>query len=167
MELEHIDEEEKENRCKSLSDNNEELGGSDPANCEGTSAKESECITKPTSSLPQNKEELERTIKNIHGTITGDILPRLHKCLASTVILMFGAQQVCVVWGVRGALSDCFLAIIDFFFFSISTFYNSLPFSCHLEVHLLQLGNTFLNYDFHVVDICFSISEVDISKTGY
>ncbi|XP_015982509.2 small subunit processome component 20 homolog isoform X1 [Rousettus aegyptiacus] len=84
MELEHIDEEEKENRCKSLSDNNEELGGSDPANCEGTSAKESECITKPTSSLPQNKEELERTIKNIHGTITGDILPRLHKCLAST-----------------------------------------------------------------------------------
>lgn len=113
MELEHIDEEEKENRCRSLSDNNEELGIPDPDNCEGTSAKESECITKSTSSLPQNKEELERTIKNIHGTITGDILPRLHKCLASTVILVFGAQQVCVDWGACGTLSDSFLTIID------------------------------------------------------
>uniref|UniRef100_A0A2K6GGT3 UTP20 small subunit processome component n=1 Tax=Propithecus coquereli TaxID=379532 RepID=A0A2K6GGT3_PROCO len=82
MELEHTGEEEKENTCKSLSDS-EELGNADPANSEGT-AKESECVTKSVSFLPRNKEELERTIKNIQGTITGDILPRLHKCLAST-----------------------------------------------------------------------------------
>uniref|UniRef100_A0A2K6K485 UTP20 small subunit processome component n=1 Tax=Rhinopithecus bieti TaxID=61621 RepID=A0A2K6K485_RHIBE len=83
MELEQVDEEEKENTCKSLSDQ-EQPGTPDPADSGGTSAKESECITKPVSFLPQNKEELERTIKNIQGTITGDILPRLHKCLAST-----------------------------------------------------------------------------------
>uniref|UniRef100_A0A2K5J1T7 Uncharacterized protein n=1 Tax=Colobus angolensis palliatus TaxID=336983 RepID=A0A2K5J1T7_COLAP len=83
MELEHVDEEEKENTCKSLSDQ-EQPGTPDPADPGGTSAKESECITKPVSFLPQNKEELERTIKNIQGTITGDVLPRLHKCLAST-----------------------------------------------------------------------------------
>ncbi|XP_057596489.1 small subunit processome component 20 homolog isoform X2 [Hippopotamus amphibius kiboko] len=82
MELEQMDEDEKEDGCKTLSDNNEEL--ENPADCEGTAAKESECITKPISFLPRNKEELERTIKNIQGTITGDILPRLHKCLAST-----------------------------------------------------------------------------------
>uniref|UniRef100_A0A8C4MP86 UTP20 small subunit processome component n=1 Tax=Equus asinus asinus TaxID=83772 RepID=A0A8C4MP86_EQUAS len=81
MEVEHADEEEKENRCKSLSDNDEELGNPDPADCEGTSVKEAECIAKSISFLPRNKEELEKTIKNIQGTITGDILPRLHKCL--------------------------------------------------------------------------------------
>ncbi|XP_030881758.1 small subunit processome component 20 homolog [Leptonychotes weddellii] len=84
MELEQMDEEEKENKCKSLSDNSQELGNPDPADCEGTSAREPECITESISFLPRNKEELERTIKNIQGTITGDILPRLHKCLAST-----------------------------------------------------------------------------------
>ncbi|XP_014635798.1 PREDICTED: small subunit processome component 20 homolog isoform X1 [Ceratotherium simum simum] len=84
MELEHVDEEEKENRCKSLSNNDEELGNPDPGDCEGTSVKESECITKSISVLPRNKEELEKTIKNIQGAITGDILPRLHRCLAST-----------------------------------------------------------------------------------
>ncbi|VCW66097.1 unnamed protein product [Gulo gulo] len=85
MELEQMDEEEKENKCKSLSeDNSKELQNPDPADCEGTSAREPECITGSVSFLPWNKEELERTIKNIQGTITGDILPRLHKCLAST-----------------------------------------------------------------------------------
>lgn len=106
MDLEQMDEEEKENKCKSLSDNNKELGNPDPADCEGTSAREPECITESLSFLPRNKEELERTIKNIQGTITGDILPRLHKCLASTVILLFGAQDVSVNLGVCGALSD-------------------------------------------------------------
>lgn len=85
MELEHMDEDEKEDECnKTLSDKNEEPENPDPAVYEGTAAKESECITKSISSLPRNKEELERTIENIQGTITGDILPRLHKCLAST-----------------------------------------------------------------------------------
>ncbi|KAI5213125.1 small subunit processome component 20 homolog [Manis pentadactyla] len=84
MESEHMDENEKENKCESSSYSNEERGNPDPADCDGTSAKESECVTKSISFLPRNKEELERTIKNIQGTITGDILPRLHKCLAST-----------------------------------------------------------------------------------
>uniref|UniRef100_A0A8B9WA81 UTP20 small subunit processome component n=1 Tax=Bos mutus grunniens TaxID=30521 RepID=A0A8B9WA81_BOSMU len=85
MELEHMDEDEKEDECnKTLLDKNEEPENPDPADHEGTAAKESECITKSISFLPRNKEELERTIKNIQGTITGDILPRLHKCLAST-----------------------------------------------------------------------------------
>ncbi|XP_059968757.1 small subunit processome component 20 homolog [Mesoplodon densirostris] len=84
MELEHMDEDEKEDGCKTLADKHEELENPDPDDCEGTAAQESECITKSISFLPWNKEELEKTIKNIQGTITGDILPRLHKCLAST-----------------------------------------------------------------------------------
>ncbi|XP_006871187.1 PREDICTED: small subunit processome component 20 homolog [Chrysochloris asiatica] len=60
--------EEKENGCKNLSNDKEEAA----------------LATKSLSCLPQNKEELERTIKNIQGTIMGDILPKLHKCLAST-----------------------------------------------------------------------------------
>ncbi|XP_042637758.1 small subunit processome component 20 homolog [Orycteropus afer afer] len=65
-------------------ENNEELGSPDAAGAEESSAKESGRITESLPFLPQNKEELERTIKSIQGTITGDILPRLHKCLAST-----------------------------------------------------------------------------------
>ncbi|XP_071075127.1 small subunit processome component 20 homolog isoform X2 [Dasypus novemcinctus] len=61
-----------------------EKGSPDATDSKETPTQESECTTKSVSSLPQNKEELERTIKNIQGTITGDILPRLHKCLAST-----------------------------------------------------------------------------------
>lgn len=81
LELELMDEEEKEKECKGVSDTIEDMEASGPAGDE----KESESITKSiSSSLPQNKEELERTIKNIQGAITGDILPRLHKCLAST-----------------------------------------------------------------------------------
>ncbi|XP_033619392.1 small subunit processome component 20 homolog [Fukomys damarensis] len=33
--------------------------------------------------LPRNAEELQRTVEAIHRSVTGDILPRLHKCLAS------------------------------------------------------------------------------------
>uniref|UniRef100_A0A250Y8E9 Small subunit processome component 20 n=1 Tax=Castor canadensis TaxID=51338 RepID=A0A250Y8E9_CASCN len=83
MELEHVEEEEKENTCK-VSDSEEALGTCEPADSDDTVAKESTpCIAKSISFLPQNKEELERTIKTIQGTITGDILPRLHKCLTS------------------------------------------------------------------------------------
>jgi U3 small nucleolar RNA-associated protein 20 len=85
MELEHVEEEEKENTCK-VSDSEEALGTCEPADSDDTVAKESTpCIAKSISFLPQNKEELERTIKTIQGTITGDILPRLHKCLTSMV----------------------------------------------------------------------------------
>lgn len=85
MELEHMDEEEKEEACKSLTDNMEPLEAPEAAGSEGKEAKGQECITNCVSFLPRNKEELERTIKTIQGTITGDILPRLHKCLASAV----------------------------------------------------------------------------------
>ncbi|XP_036923704.1 small subunit processome component 20 homolog isoform X2 [Sturnira hondurensis] len=84
MELEPSGEEEMEDRRESVSGNIEEPGNPDPVDCEGTFEGETECPTKSSSCLPQNKEELERTIKNIQGAITGDILPRLHKCLAST-----------------------------------------------------------------------------------
>uniref|UniRef100_A0A8D2CR22 UTP20 small subunit processome component n=1 Tax=Sciurus vulgaris TaxID=55149 RepID=A0A8D2CR22_SCIVU len=84
MEVEHMNEEKKENTSKGLLDSSEALANPDPADSNGTDADESSYITKSVSFLPRNKEELERTIKTIHGTITGDILPRLHKCLAST-----------------------------------------------------------------------------------
>ncbi|KAM7116358.1 small subunit processome component 20 homolog [Molossus nigricans] len=61
-----------------------EPGNPAPADGEGAAAKETECVSQAFSSLPRNKEELEKTIKNIQGAITGDILPQLHKCLAST-----------------------------------------------------------------------------------
>lgn len=82
MELEHVDEEEKEPARKSLSDEKEPLEIPDSGSIAAT---EQECISKSVSFLPRNKEELERTIKTIQGAITGDILPRLHKCLASAV----------------------------------------------------------------------------------
>lgn len=84
MLLENTDEGEKEITHTSLSDDEKEPGNLEPADSEGTAPKESECTTKSVSFLPRNKEELERTIKNIQTTITGEILPRLHKCLAST-----------------------------------------------------------------------------------
>lgn len=85
MELEPMDEEEKEQACKSLSDGKEPLAAPKAADSGGTRATEQERISKSVSFLPRSKEELERTIKTIQGAITGDILPRLHKCLASTV----------------------------------------------------------------------------------
>ncbi|KAM4881703.1 small subunit processome component 20 homolog [Thomomys bottae] len=84
MELEDLDEEEKEEACKQELNNTEAQGAPDSAGSDGTAAKDSACISKPVSFLPRNKEELERTIQTIQGTVTRDILPRLHKCLAST-----------------------------------------------------------------------------------
>ncbi|XP_075407217.1 small subunit processome component 20 homolog [Tenrec ecaudatus] len=78
------DGEEKEGGWAHLSGDTKALRNPDADDPEGTSVTASECVPKSFSCLPQNKEELERTIKNIHGTITGDILPKLHKCLAST-----------------------------------------------------------------------------------
>ncbi|XP_076967884.1 small subunit processome component 20 homolog isoform X2 [Tamandua tetradactyla] len=62
----------------------EQKGNPGAADSEEMPSAESESIPKSVSFLPQNKEELKRTIRNIQGTITEDILPRLHKCLAST-----------------------------------------------------------------------------------
>ncbi|XP_016078659.1 PREDICTED: small subunit processome component 20 homolog isoform X2 [Miniopterus natalensis] len=83
MELEPVDDEEMESRWQGLPDGSEEPGDAGPAG-EGASAKETQCVTTSFSSLPRHQEELERTIKDIRGAVTGDILPRLHKCLAST-----------------------------------------------------------------------------------
>ncbi|XP_036025597.1 small subunit processome component 20 homolog isoform X1 [Onychomys torridus] len=83
MELEHLDEEEKEQTCKSLSDGREPVEVPEAAASGGAATSEQVCSSKPVSFLPRTKEELERTIKTIQGAITGDILPRLHKCLAS------------------------------------------------------------------------------------
>lgn len=83
MEVEDMDEAGKEQASERLSDSKEALGAPEAAASEGTVAKEQECISKSVSFLPRNKEELERTIQTIQGAITGDILPRLHKCLAS------------------------------------------------------------------------------------
>ncbi|XP_028638934.1 small subunit processome component 20 homolog [Grammomys surdaster] len=82
MEVEDMDEE-KEQVSERLSDSKEPLEAPEAAASEGTAAKEKECISKSVSFFPRNKEELERTIKTIQGAVTGDILPRLHKCLAS------------------------------------------------------------------------------------
>lgn len=101
MEVEDMDEE-KEQVSERLSDSKEPLEAPEVAASEGTAAKEQESISKSVSFLPRNKEELGRTIKTIQGAITGDILPRLHKCLASAVRM--GPAGLCepaepVTWG--------------------------------------------------------------------
>lgn len=96
MEVEDMDEAGKEQASERLSDSKEALGAPEAAASEGTVAKEQECISKSVSFLPRNKEELERTIQTIQGAITGDILPRLHKCLASAVRSGAGRPQVCM-----------------------------------------------------------------------
>lgn len=139
MELEHLDEEEMENRCESVSGNNEAAGNPDPVNCEGTSAKETECTTKSSSCLPQSKEELERTIKNIQGTVTGDILPRLHKCLASTVITVSGTQEVSELGCLQGPVSLRSVLFIDFSFW---IFLSSQHFTIHLLSHVVIFSSS-------------------------
>ncbi|XP_039210035.1 small subunit processome component 20 homolog [Crotalus tigris] len=42
-------------------------------------------VTKAPSFLPRNKEELECLIKHIQETVTGNILPKLHRCLIAKV----------------------------------------------------------------------------------
>ncbi|XP_026548510.1 small subunit processome component 20 homolog [Notechis scutatus] len=53
-----------------------------PANEEDEDFKK---VTKPPSFLPRNKEELECLIKHIQQTVTGNILPKLHRCLIAKV----------------------------------------------------------------------------------
>ncbi|EHB06649.1 Small subunit processome component 20-like protein [Heterocephalus glaber] len=83
MEVEPPGEEEKDSTRK-VSGAPEAAGNLEVADPDGTAAKEPTCAPPSVSFLPRNKEELERTINTIHRTVTGDILPRLHKCLAST-----------------------------------------------------------------------------------
>ncbi|XP_044533441.1 small subunit processome component 20 homolog [Gracilinanus agilis] len=80
MELDQTNEEEKEEeeeKKKNLFDASEGLAME-------ASAMEPEDVTQAFSGLPQNKEELENLIKQIHKTITSSILPKLHKCLSAT-----------------------------------------------------------------------------------
>uniref|UniRef100_A0A8C0GJE3 UTP20 small subunit processome component n=1 Tax=Chelonoidis abingdonii TaxID=106734 RepID=A0A8C0GJE3_CHEAB len=48
-------------------------------------SEETQKATKSISFLPRNKEELECLIEHIQGTVTGSILPKLHRCLAAKV----------------------------------------------------------------------------------
>ncbi|XP_072856319.2 small subunit processome component 20 homolog isoform X1 [Pogona vitticeps] len=48
-------------------------------------AEDSPKATKAISFLPRNKEELESLIKHIQETVTGNILPKLHRCLIAKV----------------------------------------------------------------------------------
>ncbi|XP_037067814.1 small subunit processome component 20 homolog [Peromyscus leucopus] len=83
MELEPVDEGEKEQTCEHSSGGREPLEAAEAAASGGAAAVQQECGSKSVSFLPRTREELERTIQTIQGAITGDILPRLHKCLAS------------------------------------------------------------------------------------
>uniref|UniRef100_H0V054 UTP20 small subunit processome component n=1 Tax=Cavia porcellus TaxID=10141 RepID=H0V054_CAVPO len=59
-------------------------GDPDPAADPTKIAEETRATTQAISFLPRNKEELERTVQAVHTALTGDILPRLHKCLSAT-----------------------------------------------------------------------------------
>uniref|UniRef100_K7GES8 UTP20 small subunit processome component n=1 Tax=Pelodiscus sinensis TaxID=13735 RepID=K7GES8_PELSI len=48
-------------------------------------SEETQKATKSISSLPRNKEELECLIEHIQETVTGNILPKLHRCLIAKV----------------------------------------------------------------------------------
>lgn len=61
-------------------------GDPDPAADPTKTAEETRATTQAISFLPRNKEELERTVQAVHTALTGDILPRLHKCLSATVM---------------------------------------------------------------------------------
>nr|XP_048691400.1 small subunit processome component 20 homolog isoform X3 [Caretta caretta] len=90
MELEQSEgEEEAEgDKSKNLPEDSEKQG--DPALIQHEQAgtgesEETQKATKSISSLPRNKEELECLIEHIQGTVTGSILPKLHRCLAAKV----------------------------------------------------------------------------------
>ncbi|XP_023572579.1 small subunit processome component 20 homolog isoform X2 [Octodon degus] len=83
MEVESLSEEEQKH-TKETPDATGVPGSPDPASPAGTAAEEPKRTPQGVSFLPRNKEELERTMRAIHGTVTQDILPRLHKCLAAT-----------------------------------------------------------------------------------
>lgn len=92
MELEQSEGEEEEEaegeKSKNLPEDSEKPR--DPAliQCEQAGTGESEetqKATKSISSLPRNKEELECLIEHIQETVTGSILPKLHRCLTAKV----------------------------------------------------------------------------------
>ncbi|CAM4466104.1 unnamed protein product [Lepidochelys olivacea] len=90
MELEQSEgEEEAEgDKSKNLPEDSEKQGN--PALIQHEQAgtgesEETQKATKSISSLPRNKEELECLIEHIQGTVTGSILPKLHRCLAAKV----------------------------------------------------------------------------------
>lgn len=49
-------------------------------------AEDSPKATKAISFLPRNKEELESLMKHIQETVSGNILPKLHRCLIAKVL---------------------------------------------------------------------------------
>lgn len=88
MEVELSDAEEesqktsKEQSCVNEQEVSAESRSDQPANEEDENFQK---VTKPPSFLPRNKEELECLIKHIQETVTGNILPKLHRCLIAKV----------------------------------------------------------------------------------
>ncbi|XP_062989767.1 small subunit processome component 20 homolog [Elgaria multicarinata webbii] len=88
MEVELSDGEEGQENSKDLSEDvheEKEPGAAQPDQSANEEAEDSQKAAKPISFLPKNKEELEYLIKHIQETVTGNILPKLHRCLIAKV----------------------------------------------------------------------------------
>lgn len=88
MEMELSDGEEGQDISENLSedaDKQNELPGSLTDQSGNQESEESQKTTKTISILPKSKEELECLIKHIQETVTGNILPKLHRCLIAKV----------------------------------------------------------------------------------
>uniref|UniRef100_H3APA8 UTP20 small subunit processome component n=1 Tax=Latimeria chalumnae TaxID=7897 RepID=H3APA8_LATCH len=88
MELEDSDNEREEKQKENMDSNVEISNGMAPALEMEEPSKEpvqAKAPIKSFSSLPRNQEELENLIQHIHKTLTGKILPKLHKCLTAKV----------------------------------------------------------------------------------
>ncbi|XP_063164718.1 small subunit processome component 20 homolog [Candoia aspera] len=72
----------KKHSCVSEQKDYATSGSYQPANEEDENSQKA---TKPPSFLPRNKKELECLIKHIQETVTGNILPKLHRCLIAKV----------------------------------------------------------------------------------
>ncbi|XP_054845011.1 small subunit processome component 20 homolog [Eublepharis macularius] len=87
-EMEMSDGEEGQETNKNLSedaDKQKEPTGSLPDQSANRENENCQKTTKPISFLPRSKEELECLIKHIQETVTGNILPKLHRCLIAKV----------------------------------------------------------------------------------
>ncbi|XP_015276790.1 PREDICTED: small subunit processome component 20 homolog [Gekko japonicus] len=88
MEMELSDGEQGQHTSENLpedADKRKELSGSLPNQSVNIENENCQKTTKAISILPRNKEELECLIKNIQETVTGNILPKMHRCLIAKV----------------------------------------------------------------------------------
>ncbi|XP_077195287.1 small subunit processome component 20 homolog isoform X2 [Paroedura picta] len=88
LEMELSDGEDGQDLTENLSegaDKQKELNGSLPNQLGNRENEDCPKATKAISILPRNKEDLECLIKHIQETVTGNILPKLHRCLIAKV----------------------------------------------------------------------------------